>query len=169
MHTVMPQAYSEINLLSTLRRRPEGWCYRSVLLVLLVVISWISEAQAGCTHAQPAGWYSQLRSDLPATMKAADNARWSGLFEVVYENGVFVYVAGASDNSLRLPRCGRDVEESLGQLALHFESSRPNVPQALQWLVPRRVQRPVSCYPSEFSLGQLLDGHLQLPEHPPRF
>lgn len=169
MHTVMPTTYSEKSCLLTLGGRPEGLFVRAVLLMLLVMISWVSEARAGCTHAQPAGWYSQLRSDLPETMKVADNARWSGLFEVIYENGAFVYVAGASDNASRFPRCGRDVEESLGQLALHFESSRPNVPQALQWLSPRRVQRPTSRFSSELSLGQLLDGHLRLPEHPPRF
>ncbi|MFN9550289.1 MAG: hypothetical protein ACK56Q_08440, partial [Pirellulaceae bacterium] len=104
MHTAMPTAYPECNSPQTLGRHTERPIIRLILLLVLLVCSCVSEARAGCSHAQPAGWYSQLRSDLPETMKAADNTRWNGLFEVVYEDGQFVYVAGASDSQSHLPR-----------------------------------------------------------------
>jgi hypothetical protein len=168
MHTVIPTTYPESHFPSAFGGRTERWGFR-VAMFFLVVCSCVSETRAGCTHAQPIGWYSQQRSDLPESIKAAANARWGGLFEVVYEGGEFVYVTGASDHQSRLPRCGQDSEESLGQLALHFGSSRPNLAQALPCWTSHKVHRPNSRYPSELSLGQLLDGHLQLPEHPPRF
>jgi hypothetical protein len=169
VHTVMPTIESESNFPSTLGLRTKRAVPRIILLVVVLFCSWSQDARAGCTHARPMGWYSQLRSDLPETIKATEKARWSGLFEVVYEDGKFVYVAGASDNQSRLPRCGRDSEESLGQHALHFGSSRPNLPPASNRLTPHQANCPSARFPSEISLGLLLDGHLQLPEHPPRF
>jgi hypothetical protein len=169
MHTAMPTASPECNSPQTLGSHTERPFIRIILLLVLLVCSCVSEARAGCSHAQPAGWYSQLRSDLPETMKAADNTRWNGLFEVVYEDGQFVYVAGASDSQSHLPRCGRDAEETLRQLALHFGASRPSLLHAMQFLEPVPFQRPSSCHPGEMSFGLRLDGHLQLPEHPPKF
>jgi hypothetical protein len=168
MHTVMPTNCPERSFPQTLGRSTERQVFRLFFLLFLVICPCGSQVRGGCTHAQPAGWYSHLRSDLPETMKAADNTRWNGLFEVVYENGEFVYVVGASDNHSHLPRCGRDAEESLRQLALHFGASRGSFSPASQSLAPNRFQRPNFRYPSELSLGHLLDGYLLLPEHPPR-
>jgi hypothetical protein len=169
MNTAIPKTNPEFDFRSTLGRGNQRQTPRLVLLAILLLCSCVSHARAGCTHAQPAGWYSQLRSDLPETIKASENARWSGLFEVIYEDGEFVYVAGASGNQPHLPRCSRDSEESLQQLAVHFGSPRPILTQALQFLAPFRFDHPHSHHSGENSSGQQLDGHLQLPEHPPKF
>jgi hypothetical protein len=169
MNTAMPKTNLECIFRLTLDTGTERRMTRLVVLAFLLLFSCVSQARAGCTHAQPAGWYSQLRSDLPETMKAAENTRWSGLFEVIYEEGEFVYVAGASGNQPHLPRCSRDSEESLQQLAVHFGSPRPILTQALQFLAPFRFDHPRSHHSGENSSGHQLDGHLQLPEHPPRF